>query len=415
MGIVFFSVFLLSILVSSAIIAASEAAILSVSYTKAKEIYNTEKNRKRKKSAQRLVEIKDNLKDYISTLVVLNNSINIIGSIYIGVIASELFGEVYLGLISGVVTFLIIMFGEIIPKVYGEKHCEKIAVSISYPLMLLAFVLKPIIFIFNKSSNLFVKNSEENYVSEGEIREMAALGEQEGSINAYESEVIQNVFRMNDIEVYEVMIPKNKVEIVEYTSTFDDIVKMGEKTGCTRLPVMKEDEIVGLINIKDLFKYHGKEKNFKVSKILRPIIFAPESMKLFSLQEKLKKNRVHMAAIVNEHGDFTGIVTFEDIIEELLGDINDEYDSDENKQEQIKEVSLKKYLVSGDTDISDFNEYFKIELNGDSDDYTTINGFLTYKLDKIPKVNDELKVESGIFRIIKANKKKVLMVEFNLK
>jgi len=138
--------------------------------------------------------------------------------------------------------------------------------------------------------------------------------------------------------------PKNKVEIVDYSAKYETVVEICEKTGCTRFPVLKEEEVVGLINIKDLLKYYGKEKSFKVSKILRPIIFAPESMKLFSLQEKLKKNRVHMAAIVNEHGDFTGIVTFEDIIEELLGDINDEYDSTSEKSENIKET-LDKFLA----------------------------------------------------------------------
>lgn len=416
MDIILFLLYVLGLLVSSAVLTCSEAAILSVSYTKAKEILSTQKSKKKKRNAEKLIFIKDNIKEYITTLVILTNIVNIVGSIYVGVLASELFGEFYIGIVSGVLTFLIIVFSEIIPKVYGERNSEAISLFIAGPLMVLTKILKPFVYMLNKIAGLFIKGKDDsNYVSEGEIREMAALGEKEGSINSYESEVIQNVFRMNDIEVYDVMIPKHKVEIIEYSAKYETVVEICEKTGCTRFPVVKEEEVVGLINIKDLLKYYGKEKNFKVSKILRPIIFAPESMKLFSLQEKLKKNRVHMAAIVNEHGDFTGIVTFEDIIEELLGDINDEYDSTSENSENIKEINPKKYHILGETEISEFNEYFKFDVNGDETDYTTLNGFLTTKLDKIPKVNDELKLEQGTFRIIKANKQKVLMIEFNIK
>lgn len=399
----------LAIIVLSGLVSGSEAALLSVSYTKAKEILNNAKTRGKKRKAESLLYVKENIQQHIISIVILNNIINIVGSIYVGVFASRIFGEVFLGVVSGVLTFLIIMFSEIIPKIYGEKHSDTLALKIASFWMFVTKFLKPIIYIFNNTADFFVKNNNSNYVSEGEIKEMVVLGNQEGSINSYESEVIKNVFRMNDVEAYDIMIPSNKVEILDVNSTFGDIVRSAEKTGFTRFPISRDGEIIGLINIKDLFKYHGREDKFSISKILRPIIYAPEAMKLFTLEEKLKKNRVHMAVIVNEHGDFTGIVTLEDIIEEILGDIEDEFDPED--EEQIININGNKYHVNGGIDVEVLNEKLNLNISIE-DDYTTLNGFLISKLDKIPKVNDRVKISEGTFRVIKATKKKVLKVEF---
>ncbi len=410
MDIISFILLVLLVIISSGIVSGSEAALLSVSYTKSKEILNNAKSNRKKKKALSLLTVKENIQKYITTIVVLNNIINIVGSIYVGVLASKIFGEIFLGVVSGILTFLIIMFSEIIPKVYGEKHSEMISLKVASPLIFITKLFTPINFTLNKITNFFVKEKNNaNYVSEGEIMEMAALGKQEGSINTYESEVIENVFKMNDIEAYDIMIPKNKVSMLDINDSFEDIVKASQKTGFTRFPVSKDHEIIGLINIKDLFKFHGKEDKFSVAKILRPITYAPEAMKIFTLEEKLKKNRIHMAVIVNEHGDFTGIVTLEDIIEELLGEIEDEFDDED--ETGIKKINENKFEIKGDIEIDVLNHKLDLELD-ENQDYTTLNGFLISQLDKLPRVNDGVKIPQGKFRVTKASRKRVLTVEF---
>ncbi len=413
MEIILFILFVLLIIVLSGIISGSEAAILSISYTKAKEIATNSTGILEKK-ANKLLLVKENLQKYITTIVVLNNIVNIVGSIYVGVLASTLFGEIYLGLISGVLTFFIIIFSEIIPKIYGENHSEKISLNIVGTLIFVTSIFSPIIFLLNKISSFFVKGKAGNSISEGEIREMAILGEQEGSINQYESDVINNVFKMDDIDVYDIMVPKTDVITISEDISYIEMIKLAQKTGFTRFPVTDDNgNFIGIINVKDLFKYHGRENKFLVSKITRPIFFVPETMKIFTMQEKFKKEKTHLAAIVNEHGDVTGIITLEDILEELLGDIEDEFDKAETIQ--IKKIKENQYHLTGNVDLDDLTEKFDIEFEIGDEDLTTLNGFLTYRLERIPKVNSKVKLDKVIFRVIKASKTKVLEVEMILK
>jgi CBS domain containing-hemolysin-like protein len=410
MEIVLFVAFIVAIIVTSAIISGSEAALLSVSYTKAKETANENPADSQAKS---LLKIKEDLQKYIATIVVLNNIINIVGSIYVGVIGVRIFGEVYLGVVSALLTFLIIMFSEIMPKIYGEKHSLGISLVISKPLIFLTAILSPVIYILNTISSFFITKGEMTSISEGEIKEMATLGMEEGSINSYERDVIKNVFKMDNIEAYSIMIPKNETTVLNLHATMDEIVETTQKTGFTRFPISINSEIIGMINVKDLFRYYGKEDKFAISKILRPVFYAPETMKIFSLQERLKVEKSHMAAIVNEHGDFTGIVTLEDIIEELVGEIVDEFDKVEDNL--INKISDTTYHVQANIDIETLNREFKLDIDQSLEDFTNLNGYLSTHFGKIPKVNDKIKTPKYTLRVIKANKKKVLEVELLMK
>ncbi len=286
--------------------------------------------------------------------------------------------------------------------------------AVASPLIWLTTLLSPIIFILNKISGFFISPDETNSISEGEIKEMATLGLEEGSINSYERDVIKNVFEMDDIEAYAIMIPKSETTIIDIRESFAGVIEITKKTGFTRFPIANdEDEIIGMINVKDLFKYHGKEENFAISKILRPLFYAPETMKIFALQERLKMDKSHMAVIVNEHGDFTGIVTLEDIIEELVGEIVDEFDKVE--EELIRQVSGDVYHIVASIDVERLNEEFDLDINHAQEDYTNLNGYLSSYFGKIPKVNNKIKTDNYSLRVIKSSKKKVLEVELVLK
>ncbi len=411
MEIVTFILFSITIILLSAFISGSEAAILSVSYGKIKSIYETTKNKKEKEKAKQLLEIKENIRKYITTIVILNNIINIIGSIYVGLFAAQLFGNTIVGIISGIFTFLIILFSEIIPKVYGETHSLKISLLVTPIIVFFTKILYPIVLLLNKIASLFVKKQNKKIVSESEIKAMAEIGFDEGSINDYEKEVIRNVFEMEDIEVFEIMIPKNKVQTINIKDSFEKIISIIKKTGYTRFPIIKEEEIIGLLHVKDLFKYYNDKKNFNIQKIMRKVIYAPETMKIFTLQEKLKKSKTHMAIVVNEFGDYTGIVTLEDIIEEMIGDIKDEFDREEKN---IEKKGEKKYHVNADINVEELNEKLNLKIP-EQEEYTTLNGYITYKLDRIPKNNDIIKEENYTIRVIEASKKKAIKTEITKK
>ena len=412
MEIVFLILLVLFMIILSGIVSGSEAALLSVNLAKAKEIATSAKSLRKRKKGEKLLLVKEDINRYITTIVVINNIVNIVGSIYVGIYAANIFGQAFLGIFSGILTFLIIMFAEIIPKVYGDKHSDTISLNIVSPLIFLTKIFTPVNFLLDRISTFCVRGTNTKQVSEGEIKVMAELGKQEGSINSYESGVIENVFKMNDIEVYDIMIPKSNVVSIDIDESFKNIAKLADKTGFTRFPVTKHNEIIGLINVKDLFKFHSREKSFKVQKILRPIIYAPESMKVSTLEDKLKRNRIHMAAIVNEHGDFVGIATLEDIIEEILGEIEDEFDAEEDSG--IEEIAEDKFSILASVELQALNERFNLDLD-EEEDYNTLNGYLSSELGKIPKVNDKVKLEKADFRVIKANKKKALKVELLIK
>lgn len=404
---------ILFVIISSGIISGSEAAILSISYPQAKELLTNSSNKRETSRAQALIIIKEHIHKYITTIVILNNVVNIIGSMIVGLIAAELFGKFYLGVVSGTLTFLIILFSEIIPKILGERHSSYIAPRISNTVFLLTKALAPLVWILNHLTHLIIGGkNDDSLVSEGVIREMAVLGKQEGSINTYESKLIENVFEMDDTDVYNIMVPKKNVITVDINANYERILNTAKKSGHTRFPVTEGHEIVGLVNVKDLFKYYDREKYFSVKDILRPIEFAPEVMKVSTLEQKLRRNRTHMAAVFNEHGDFVGVVTLEDIFEELVGEIEDEFDKEEDKQ--VKKIKEGRFLVDATYDIELLDDKFNLDLNPDGNS-VTVNGYLTEKFGGIPKMGDEIKFENCKFLIIKANKKQILNVELILK
>ncbi len=411
MGLVLFVLFIFFIILLSAIVSGSEAAVLSVTLAKVKAL-----NKSNKQKAKFLLNIKKNLQKYIITIVVLNNIINIIGSIYVGLMTVKLFGNAYVGLVSGVLTFLIIIFAEIIPKLYGEQMAPKFSLMISKPLFFIAKFLSPLIFIIEKIISFFVNKKtvqNDSSISEGEIREMAMLGKEQGVLNPYESQIINKAFDLASITADELMIPKHEVVVIRENEKYKNVIKIAQSTGFTRFPIYSEnDEILGIINVKDLLKYHTREKSFSIKKILRPTFFIPENITMLDLQQRFKKEKTHMAIVVNEHGDFIGIITLEDTLEILVGDIEDEFDKFEPSE--IKKLDKNTYLISGECSIIDLEDKFKITFKKKHDDFTTLNGFLINRLKRIPKVKDKVSMGKYKFVVTKADKTKVLEVKLKI-
>ncbi len=411
MGVVLFLSLIIIVLLLSGVLSCTEASLLSVSYSKACELEQNS-HRGKKKKAKLLLKVKNDLAPYISAIVILNNIVNIIGSIYIGIMATGLFGTVYLGIVSAVLTFLIIIFAEIIPKLYGEKHCVKISLFMIRFVTLLKAVFTPILFLLNKFTSFIIKDVELNHVSEDEIKAMANLGQQQGSINKHENLIISNAFKLDETTVYDIMVPKGRVSLINIDSDYDSIVQKVEETGFTRFPVEYNSEIIGLLNVKDLLKYYNKKNTFSVKSVLRPILYAPDNIKINVLEDKFRFERSHMAMVVNEHGDYIGIVTLEDVIEEVLGEIEDEFDK--KKEVLIRKIDDLTFNVSGSCDLEYLEHRLGINITNEDDEtkhFTTLNGFLIDRFTKMPQINDSIIINNITLRVIRSSKKKIIEVE----
>jgi len=410
MELVFFIASVIGIIIGSGLMSGTEAALLSLNIAKVKEYEKlNSKNNIKDRAVDRIYFIKENLQYYISVLVVLNNIINIGGSMFIGLLATRIFGDVYIGIFSAGLTLAIIIFSEVIPKVIGERHCLKVTLKMSQFLMFFGIVFRPLIFIIESFVGLLIKDDSQENVSKGEIREMAILGTQEGSLDNYEGELIDNVFELNETAIYDIMVPRHKIETIELSTSFQEILKLVKEKGYTRFPIDKDSDIIGFIHVKDLFEYVDKVDEFSVKKIMRQLVFVPEVMKVVNVERKLKSSRSHMCGIVNEHGEVSGIITFEDIVEEIFGEIEDEHDL--AIEDLVIKVKDGIYHISGECEISKLNEELDITID-DEGDYSTLNGFIIEMLGRLPNLREEIKINEGLLRVISLNKKKILKVEF---
>ena len=398
------------IVVLSGIISGTEAAILSLSPAKIKEFQkNNKHSRKLLVKSELLFSIKAYLQYYISVLVILNNIINIGGSVLIGYIVTQFFGELFLGITTAILTLFIIIFSEVIPKIIGERHSLKVSLTMTRFLVTTGALLRPFVFLIEKIVEMLVRKQSSENVSKGEIREMAILGTQEGSLDNYEGELIDNIFDLNETSVYDIMVPRHKIVTVQTNYSFKQIIDLVKEHGYTRFPVEEKFEIIGYVHIKDLFEYTSKPQEFKVKTIMRNLVYVPDVMKVVNVEKKLKSSKQHMCAIVNEHGEVSGIVTFEDIVEEIFGDISDEHDVDEEKD--IIKLSENIYQIKGDCEIAKLNEELHLDIDED-EDYSTLNGYLLDILERMPNVKEEIETKEGIFRVISKNKRRVVSVEF---
>jgi CBS domain containing-hemolysin-like protein len=310
------------VIIGSAFFSGLEAALFAINQSKV-EVLKEQK----KRGAESLHKIKEKMSRPIAVIVIGNNIVNIVGSIYVGVVAADVFGNKAIGLISALLTFLIIIFGEILPKTIGENNNEKISLMFAPLLLWATRILLPLVWIIEKLTNRFV--TAKNIVSEEEIQMMSHLGTIEGSIEDDEREMIENVFTLNDISAHEIMTPRTVVVAFEGESKIGDIEDDIYDLSYSRIPVYEEniDNITGIVYRKDLLVSLAKdEKDVKVKDFVQEGVFVSEDIKADDLIPMFQRRKAHLAIVKNEFGGTSGIVTLEDVLEELVGEIVDEED-----------------------------------------------------------------------------------------
>lgn len=398
-----------------------ESAILSLRLSKIRELA-----RKKIKNAHLLLNFKKDQHNILITLLIGNNLVNVAAS----ALATKMvfnytlkygFLEAYsLAIATGIMTFLLLMFGEITPKTLGVKRPEQFALLGAKLVLFFKYVFFPVRWFFEKIANTLLKIfgmslKDSHYYGAGEIREFVEISHEEGAIKETEKEFIHNVLDFNDISVKEIMTPISKVVAIESEKTIKDLITLLVNDNFSRIPVYNKhiEDIIGVIFIKDILPFIEKgELNIKVKDVRRKILHVPSSKKISSLFNYFKNKKEHIAVVVNEFGNTLGIVTLEDILEELVGEIQDE--SDEEEDSDLKKISDNIVVAAGTVSIEEINELLNINIP-ENEQYQTVAGYIFYLTGKIPKKGYVVNTSELIMTIIDSDHKKINKVRIEKK
>lgn len=339
----------------------------------------------------------------LSTILIGNNIVNISASSLATTITMRLFGNAAVSISTGIITLLVLIFGEITPKTMASLHAEKMALSYARIIHFLMFLLTPVIFLVNKMAKgvltlLRVDDSVKgNTITEHELRTLVNVGHKEGVIETEERQMIYNVFDFGDSQAQDVMVPRIDVTFADVNSSYEDLIQLFREEKHTRFPVFEEttDNIIGIVNVKDLLL--TEKKDFTLRKILRDAYFTYEYKKTSELLMEMKEHSVSFAVVLDEYGATSGIVTLEDLVEEIVGDIHDEYDIEE--EDDLTEILPgKEYLALGSARLDDLDEVLHLDI--ESDDYDSIGGYIIEQLDRFPEKGESVITDSGIRLVV---------------
>ena len=385
-GSIFQIIILIILLLLSAFFSSAETALTTVNRIRMRSLAEDGNSR-----AACVLKVTDDSGKMLSAILIGNNIVNLSASSIATSLALAIWGSVGAGIATGILTLLILIFGEISPKTIAAINAEKLSLAYCNVIYWLMKILTPVIFILNKLSIAFLfllridPNAKDNAMTEEELRTIVDVGKETGVIESEEHEMINNVFDFGDAQAKEVMVPRIDMTFVNIDCTYDELIEIFKEDKFTRLPVYKDttDNVVGIINMKDLLLYKDKE-HFSIQDIMREPYFTYEHKNTAELFMEMRKSSISLAIVLDEYGATAGLITLEDLLEEIVGEIRDEYDTDE--EDPIIQLSEREYLVLGSTNLEDLCE--KLDLDFQSDDYDTIGGYLIGLLEHLPEKNE---------------------------
>ncbi|MGN0279722.1 MAG: HlyC/CorC family transporter [Lachnospiraceae bacterium] len=351
------------------------------------------------KGAIRVLHILDQYGKMLSAILIGNNIVNLSASSVATTLAIRLWGSRAVGIITGVLTLVILMFGEIIPKTWARQKAESITLLYSSLIKILMTILTPFIFLIDKISSWILHllhidaNGNDLSITETELKTYVDVSHEGGAIESEEREMIYNIFDFGDTVAKDIMVPRIQMTTVPIDATYQELLSTFQESMFTRIPVYDgdPDHIIGLVNVKDFILVKDKEK-FQLKKILRDAYYTYEYKNVADLLMEIREKSYNIAFVLSEYGTTVGMITMEDMIEELVGEIRDEYDGDE--EELIQETEDGKYLVEGGMKLDDINDALNIEMV--SEDYDSIGGLMIEKLERLPEDQESIQLENGI-------------------
>ena len=352
------------------------------------------------KKAARVNKILESYSKMLSAILIGNNIVNLTASSLTTAFVIGVCGNAYIGIGTGILTIVVLLGGEIIPKTWANLNSEKLALAYSSVIYALMKVMTPVIFIVDLLSNGILKllhvdpNKKMDTITESELKTYVDVSHEDGQIESDEREMIYNIFEFSDTCVKDIMIPRTNMVTVNADESVNDLIKVFHESMYTRIPVYQEDKdsMIGFVNIKDLFiaRISG-QKNITLKSLLREAYYTYEYKKNADLLLEMREKSMNVAFVLNEYGSTVGMVTLEDLLEELVGEIRDEYDEDE--KELIQKIDDRSYLIEGSMNLSDINGSIGTSLN--SDDYDSIGGIIIGQLDRLPEDNESVVLADG--------------------
>lgn len=386
---------LVLLLVGSAFFSSAETALTTVNRIQI-QLLAEEDNKK----AKRVEMILDQSSKMLSAILIGNNIVNISASALATTLTISVFGNAYVGLATGILTLLVLVLGEITPKSLASIFSLQLSLAYSGFIWMLMRILTPVIFVVEAIRTGILKlmgvdpNAKGNRITEDELKTLVDVGLEEGAIENDEFEMITNVFSLDDSLAKDIMIPRIDMSFLHVDATYDEVIELYRETSYTRFPIYSEtrDTIIGTINVKDLLLY-PKDEPFHIRKLLREPHFTFEHKEVGTLLMEMQEGGISLVIVLDEYGATSGMITMEDILEEIVGEIRDEYDKDET--DAIIEMKPgREYLIDGSTNLTDVNDTLKIDL--ESEEYDSIGGYIIEKLDRLPKSGETLQLDNGI-------------------
>jgi CBS domain containing-hemolysin-like protein len=405
-------IILFVLLLLSAFFSSAETALTTVNRIRIRTL--AEEGSKR---ADTVLAITDDSGKMLSAILIGNNIVNLSAASLTTSLAYS-FGGSMVAIASGILTVLILLFGEITPKTMATIHAEKMALIYAPVISIFMKIMTPAIFIINGLSIgvLFLlrvdPNAKNNIMTENELRTIVDVSHEDGVIESDERQMINNVFDLGDARAKDVMVPRVHVTFADIDSTYEELIEIFREDKYTRLPVFKDttDNVVGTINMKDLLLYDNTN-GFHISDILREAYFTYEYKSISELLVEMRQASFNIAIVLDEYGETAGLITLEDILEEIVGEIHDEYD--ENEEDFIQEIDEREYIVEGSTNLDDLND--RLELNLSSEEYDSLGGFIIERLDRLPEEGDRIDTEDGIHMVVeRLDKNRIELVHLYL-
>lgn len=395
----------------SAVFSSSETAITSVSKIKVRQL-----DQKNNKNAHLLKKLHDNMQTTISTILIGNNIVNIAASSIATILFTNIFHQNGALISTVVMTVFVLIFGEVIPKTIAQYKNKSVALKFSRFIYFLTIIFKPIVKVLNILTRLVIKlfigeDEDSSTLTEEELKTLVEVSEEEGVLKNQETEIMINALELKETLAVDIMTPRTSMASVDIEDAESDLKEIIKNITYSRIPVYEDsiDDIIGVLHIKELaHKIIEDDRDFKVRDILKPAFYAYEYIPVVDLFKQMRTKNISISIIIDEYGGTSGIVTMEDILEELVGEIDDEYDN----EKEVTKLSDNEYLVDPEMRIDEVNERFDLDIQ--SDKFDSIGGFVIELLDRMPKSKDEVEFENLKFVVVNVDKRKItqLMIIF---
>ncbi|MGL4849916.1 MAG: HlyC/CorC family transporter [Clostridium sp.] len=403
-------ILLVVLLILSGFFSMSETALMSLSKIRIRHM--VEEGVKGAKLVERLTEDPNKL---LGAILIGNNIVNIGASSIATSLAVKVFNgsDAAIAISTGVMTVLVLIFGEITPKTIAKQKSEKVSLKVSKPIRFCVGVFRPFVAIFTAVSSVFIRlfggdpKASEPFITEEELKTMVGVSEEEGVLEDVEKEMIFNVFDFADLQVKDVMMQRVDITALDINDDYNEVIRVIKEDQFSRIPVYEDtiDNIIGVLNVKDLILAEERNENFSLKTYVRDAFFTFEFKKIIELFNEMKKTRNHMAIVLDEYGGTVGIVTIEDLIEEIVGEIEDEYDKENDMIEVVKE---DEYIVDGSSRLDDVSEL--IGVNMESEEFDSVGGLIIGALGRIPEEKEEVVIDRIKFIVEELDKNRVKKV-----